>query len=196
MRDVRIGKWRFGIAVLLVVVLGLLGYVLYLGVQGKQDKATLRTAQTVADKLNGYVNSTQKVPDSLNQAGIKDVPSTISYTKKSSSSYEFCVTYKTANIDVGSDVQQGLTSAATNRMLGSGASGLTSSQLAVNATHKAGKQCQTVKAELFNFDNLFGGNGNAGSGSSDQFNFDSGGSSNYNDLFNSSTTDNSNLFNQ
>lgn len=195
MQDVRIGKWRLGVAVLLVVVLGLLGYVVYLGVQGKQDKATLRTAQAMADKLNSYVNSNQKIPDSLDQAGIKNVPSTITYTKKSSSSYEFCVTYKTANVDVGSDVQQGLTSAATNRMLGSGASGLTASQLTVNATHKAGKQCQTVKAELFNFDNPFG-SGNSGSGSSDQFNFDSGSGSNYNDPFNSSTTDNSNLFNQ
>lgn len=145
-------KWKLGLLVLGLVTLGLLAYVLIQGVGSKQDRATQRAAESIADKLNTYVNTNQRVPMSLSEAGITDVPSTISYTKLTSSSYKFCATYKASNIDVKWQVNQDLTRATSDRGL-TDSSGISfnyidsgaRTELYLDGTHKAGEQCQTIK---------------------------------------------------
>jgi hypothetical protein len=164
MPDKQMRKWKLGLLALGVLTLGLAVYVAVQGVSSKQDRATTKQAIAIADKLNNYVNSKQSIPTDLSAAGVKDVPATITYTRKSDSSYEFCVTYKAANTDVSAQVQNDLMRATTN----GGYSGTQNpytgttdapTDLYVTSEHKAGKQCQTVKPYLYSYSS-----GNYGSG--------------------------------
>ena len=141
------GKYKIGIFVLILFALGLFGYVAYTGLASKDDAKTYKAAQKIAEKLNNYTLN-KEPPNSLSELGVKDVPSTITYTKKSSSSYEFCATYKYAassSVDIG-DIFTGATITGT----GSGAypdpgSGDTNyGYLYISPNYKKGKNCQTI----------------------------------------------------
>ena len=80
-----------------MLTLGFAGYVMSVGISSKQDVQTLKTAQDIASKLNTYVQNNQKIPESLSEVGVEDVPSAIKYTKDSEKEYSFCVTYKAAS---------------------------------------------------------------------------------------------------
>lgn len=163
MNDPRLRKWQFGLGVLGVVTLCLLGFVVVQGVNGKQDRQVFKQATEIADKLNNYVDSRQQLPESLSDAGVSDVPGAITYTKKSSDTYEFCVTWHASNADVSSQVAQDLSKATTDQGYSQGSAitpqDYTPAYLYVDPNHKAGRQCQTVKAYIFsdsNFKNFDG----------------------------------------
>jgi len=155
-------KYYIGLLILGIITLGLSGYVITLGAQARQDTKTEQAAQEAATKINSYVSKKQKIPASLSDAGVTDAPSTISYTKLSSSSYKFCATYKAAKGYGGAtDISNAVTGAALNRVYGS--TGATAeddysssssysseaSALYINYTHKKGEDCQTVKPYLY-----------------------------------------------
>jgi hypothetical protein len=199
MNDKRMGKWKLGVLLLVLVTAGLFGYVVWQGTLSKQDRATYDKAQAIADKLNSYTLKNQKVPTSLGEAGATNVPSSVTYTKKSSTTYQFCVTFKAANIDVAADVQQKAVRAALGGGLGGSSSSganYTSSTLYISTNHKAGKQCQTVKISTFNINDYLPLNGS--SGSSNYFNYNSGSSSSSSGLYDygSGSTTSSGLYNQ
>jgi len=144
-------KIKLGFLVLGLITAGLTVYVVSLGVGARSDAKTERKANEIATKLNSYVQGKGTVPESLTAADIKDVPSTISYTKKTSDSYEFCVTYKNAKTFGGSLVSTLSTTAISRAtgMPGSVSSGglYTPSDgptLYIGTTHTKGKNCQTV----------------------------------------------------
>jgi len=163
MPDTRMRKWKIGLLVLGVVTLGLLVYVMIQGLQSKQDRVTYKQATKIADKLNSYITNNRTVPVSLTAAGIDDVPDNITYTRKGTSKYEFCITYKAANTDVSSQVTQDLYNATSNRGLtnaategpsssyGTGIASYNPETLYIDSIHKAGQQCQTVEPYISSY---------------------------------------------
>ncbi len=149
-------KYYIGIAIICLLTLGFAGYVISVGIGSKQDVQTLKSAQDIASKLNTYVQNNQKIPESLSEAGVQDVPPTIKYTKDSEKEYSFCVTYKAASGYNDYGLGQSLVSTA----LTGGASvyddpSYYDSQyipesLYVDQYHKAGENCQKVKPYFSN----------------------------------------------
>ncbi len=144
-------RWyRLGLLGLGIFTLVLLIVLVVQATGAKQDNTTSQKAQEVADKLNDYTASHNGVPASLDSLKVSNVPSTISYAKLSSTSYKFCVTYKSASQDFGvSNITDGLTGAGLNS-LGQGSPGSTSfdygssGYLYLPSTHKKGQTCQTI----------------------------------------------------
>lgn len=158
MTDPRLRKWQLGLGVLGLITFGLLIFVIIQGVNGKQDRVLFEQVSKVADKLNNYIDSNQKLPENLAAAGITDAPSAVDYTKQSSGTYEFCVTWHSSNSDVSAQVAEDLGKATTSQGYGESSSmdsTYTPALLYVSPNHKAGRQCQTVKPYIF--DNSIGG---------------------------------------
>jgi hypothetical protein len=149
-------KYYIGLIVLGIITLGLAGYIISKGISGKQDKQTHTRANEIASDLTDYVFAKDEIPADLAAAGIKDVPSTVTYTKKDATSYEFCVEYKTAKTSVFSDATSALTGAAFGGLSGYGssfssdASSTTSTYLYIPTSHAAGKNCQTITPNIGN----------------------------------------------
>lgn len=147
-------KYYIGIAIICLLTLGFAGYVAYVGIDSKQDAKTLKSAREIETKLNSYVQQNQKIPESLDEANVKDVPSTIKYTKDSDTEYSFCMTYKAAS---GYN-DYGLGQSLLGPVLTGGASfyddpGYYDNQyvpesLYISEIHKKGENCQRVKPYL------------------------------------------------
>lgn len=144
-------KYYIGLIVIGILVLGLGGYVIAQGSSSKQDKQTEKKAQEVATALDRYISDKQSIPGSLDEAGIQNIPDTISYRKVSESEYEVCVDFKTAS--TYSYGAGGIISGLIyGRYAGSyqyGSSDYESSykpsSLYYYGSHKKGKNCQTAE---------------------------------------------------
>jgi len=90
------------------------------------------------------------ISESLEEAGIKSVPSTITYEKKSESEYEFCMTYKEASKTSGLGITSSLSGEALTQLSQKSDTELNyydsyqPSSLYISYEHKKGKNCQTV----------------------------------------------------
>ena len=144
-----IQKYYIGFAVLGLASIGIAVFVLMQGFAGKQDIQTNKKANEIANDLNNYISKNRTIPESLEEADIRDVPAAIKYTKKDSSSYEFCVTYKADK----SYSSNGVTDVLWGSALRSSSyddSGLYDSDYARSSlylpyTYKKGENCQTVE---------------------------------------------------
>jgi hypothetical protein len=133
------------------------------GASSKQDNQTERKANEVADKLNRYIADKGEIPKDLKEASITDVPSSITYSRKSDKAYEVCVEYKAASVFGGTSLSGIATGLAASELaassagggLGSGygtsiydydsASSYAPAALYFYGGHKQGKNCQTVE---------------------------------------------------
>lgn len=169
-------KYYIGLFILALVTFGVVGYVLTLGIQSRQDVKTEKSAQDVADKLNNYINTKQQIPTSLAEVGAKDVPESIKYTKISEKNYKICVTYRASKGYGSSDITTVLTGAAMSRAYGSaGTTGYNDnpsnyepSSLYINSTHKKGEDCQTIKPYISSY-NSYNGSGSSSGSTIDEF---------------------------
>jgi len=147
-----IKKYYLGFFVLLAIGIGALGYALSQAGAAKVDKKTNDAVQKISQKMELYTIS-NGVPESLQQAGITDVPSTVKYTKISDSKYKICLDYKAASsgFDAGwfSLLGGGFNSPYTTD---SGDKSYFDSTVQYN--HKKGENCQTVNAGSY----YYGGN--------------------------------------
>lgn len=167
-----ITKYYIGLGVIGVFTVVILMVVLMQGISARHDNHLYQQANKVADKLNSYVDKNSKVPESLAAAGITDVPSDVTYVKKATDKYEFCVTYRAASdgFDV-SNPTQALSERAAEQYYGGGstdnygsssdASSYFDATLYLSASHKAGKNCQTIKPYINTYDS-FGNSGSSG----------------------------------
>lgn len=146
-------KYYFGLLIIALFTAGLTVFGLTQAAAGKQDKQTEHKAREIADKLNAHISRTQQIPESLEEAGIKDVPATITYTKKSSREYEFCVVYKADSNYSGLSFEGALSGSSLSQLnrrdqemddLYSG-SRLKPRSLYIGYSHKKGENCQTVE---------------------------------------------------
>jgi type II secretory pathway pseudopilin PulG len=149
--------YQIGLAAIGIFTLVLVGLVVMRATAAAQDNKTDKAAQSIASTLNDYTLSHDTVPTSLTAANVKDVPSTISYTKLSATSYKLCMTYKAASS--GFDATSTITSLATGGGLSSGFNSSTGSGttdfLEVPPTHHAGANCQTIELNASNSSNDF-----------------------------------------
>lgn len=149
-----IGVYKLGLAAIGIFTLVLFIMVSVQASATKADNETYKKASSAADKINNYVTNKQKVPADLETAGVNNAPDSITYTKNSSSSYTFCVTYKTkSNGFDPSYVTSGLTSAALGGGVSDGTSTPYSSKttLYIDSIHNKGKSCQTIKPSFYDF---------------------------------------------
>lgn len=140
-------KYFIGIGIIGVIVFGLSIYIISLGVQSKQDKETYEKGSDAATKLNSYIRTNREIPDSLEEAGITDIPDSITYTKNDST-YEFCATYKADRGYGGSDITSVVTGAALRNYdyeYDYDDSDYQPSTLYLSYSYKKGENCQTVK---------------------------------------------------
>lgn len=146
-------KYYVGLGVLGIFTIVILGITITKGVTAKQDNMTKKRSREIAKDLNTYVTKNKKIPESFDEAGIKDVPNTITYKKDSDTEYTFCATYKEAYSYGSSDPTSLLSGASLRRSSSyeddsryeSSASSYKSSYLYPNYTYKKGENCQTIK---------------------------------------------------
>lgn len=138
-------KYKIGLVILFAFAVVLVGVVLVQASGTKQDTKTNNSAQDISDKLNTYVSDNNTVPATLADAGVKNVPSTISYTKLSPTSFKFCATYK------GNSSGFDASGVATDLMTGSSSVDSTpnlpadNSELFIDTTYHKGANCQTIQ---------------------------------------------------
>ena len=159
-------KYYIGLGVLVLFAFVMLVVVVVQGASAKQDNETARRASEIATKLNDYTDTKQQVPASLDAIKVDDVPSTITYTKLSASSYKFCATYKSTSDDFTlSDAASTLTGQSLAQMDPGNSSDTsmyspdTSYYLYTDGPHKKGENCQTI--QLYSDNLLNGNNGSA-----------------------------------
>lgn len=149
-------KYYIALTAIGLFIAGMGIYTIYNGISGRQDIVTLKKAQDIAEKLNSYVSKQQEIPKDLSVIGVKDVPDTITYTRKSSKSYEFCVTYRHEDssggmYNGGIVPLGGLTTVVGMPDFDNGGSYTDDSYLYISTSHAAGKNCQTIKPYIYNY---------------------------------------------
>ncbi len=137
-------SYKLGFVAMFALVLALVIVVFVQAGKTKQDSKTYNAATSIAGKLNTYVTNNGTVPASLAQAGATNVPSTIGYTRLSSTKYKFCVTYKTGSSGIsGSDaISNSIESSVLN--LNGLSNSSDNSSLTVDGSYHKGLNCQTV----------------------------------------------------
>jgi type II secretory pathway pseudopilin PulG len=122
-----LAKYKAGLAIIGIFTLAMLILVIAQASGTKQDTNTYNRASDIANTLNDYISSNNVVPESLSEAGVGAIPSTITYHKVSGSTFNFCVDYKTTSSDFDpTDVE---TSLLTGSLSGDGSSGSENSTL-------------------------------------------------------------------
>ncbi|MBI2592417.1 hypothetical protein HYW36_02995 [Candidatus Saccharibacteria bacterium] len=141
-------KYYFGLAALFVLTVVFVVITLAQGKSSKRDEQTSKKVESISTKLMDYVYQQNSVPSSLNEAGIQDVPSTITYAKLDSERFKFCAYFDRASSSFDAGPLAFLTGLVF-RVPTSEASPeeetpyLDSYSLAY--AHKKGQNCQTVK---------------------------------------------------
>lgn len=136
-------KYQLGLAIIGVFTLVVVGLVFVQASATKQDAATDKRANEIADKLNEYVSARDTIPASLSEASITDVPASITYTKVSSDSFKFCINYKSTSSNF--DTSSVALSLATGGKVDPGGYDFSSkSYLYVPTSHHKGENCQTI----------------------------------------------------
>ena len=152
-------KYRIGLGVIGLFTLVILAVVLVQASATRQDQKTENAANNIATELNNYTgySFTNPVPNTLSEAGITNVPSTISYTKTSRYSYSFCATYKLSSTDFNAS---SLAQNVVARGMGAGSNYSANqynqgsnnySYLYINPIHHKGVNCQYVSSYTSNF---------------------------------------------
>jgi len=143
-------KYRIGFG-----LIGLFGLVLVIVVvlqagATKTDNNTYNKASAIADKLNNYTIANNIIPDSLSSIGVTDIPSTVSYSKLSDSSFRFCVTYKTTSSGFDASAVEGQLLTQTLPGDYSGSAPTDNSYLYLDPNHHKGQNCQTINPAIYN----------------------------------------------
>ncbi|HSW80056.1 MAG TPA: hypothetical protein VLG47_04745 [Candidatus Saccharimonadales bacterium] len=139
--------YKIGLAVIGIFVVGVAIFVMMQAGNTKKDADTDKAANKIAEKLNNYISTNNKIPDSLGQVGAASVPTTVTYTKLSDSKYKFCVNYKTTSS--GYDATEAVYNVATGNTLDTTPPDYNiTSSLYIPSTHHKGANCQTIKPYL------------------------------------------------
>lgn len=138
-------KYKIGLAAIGFFVLVLFVIVLVQASGAKQDNETYDKAQKIATKLDTYTLS-NPLPASFKEAGITDVPDTVTYERLSDTKYKFCVRYNSDSSGFSaSEVSTGLLTGSVSDPYKADDTS-ESSYLYVDYTHHKGNNCQTIKS--------------------------------------------------
>jgi hypothetical protein len=145
-------KYKIGLAIIGLVSLGLFVFVLSQAAATKDDNKIYSRATNIGIDLTNYIADQGSVPSSLGLAGIMNVPSAVTYTQVSSTSFKFCVRYKTTSSDFNAaNVETSLltSSAGSDDDVDAGSGGSGNTVLDLSPEHHKGENCQTVSPDLF-----------------------------------------------
>jgi hypothetical protein len=147
MKD-KLFAYKIGLAIVGLFTIVVFLFVLLQAGNAKKDADLTKRANEIANKLNEHMYSASDLPNSLEEAGVKDVPSSITYKKISNETYTFCVDYKSKSS--GFDPSNALSSVVSG-YYGGGYNSYSDEQtsLYILPDHKEGKNCQTVKPYLY-----------------------------------------------
>lgn len=146
-----IKKYYVGFTIIVLFMLGALIFTLSQAASAKTDKKTDSAVDQIATKLEIYIAKNGSIPETLGKADINDVPSTVVYTKVSSSQYKICFDYKNAS----SGFDAGWTSLFfggsfnTPYEQNDSKTDNTYFDSSVSYHHKKGQNCQDVKPTLY-----------------------------------------------
>lgn len=145
-------KYYIGLLALALLTTGFAIFTVLKASAQKQDKETERKSQEIATKLNAYVNKNRRLPETLDEANIKDVPTTIRYVKESDSIYKFCETYNNESSYGGSGITSLLWGTALQNYDDTqydddfyNDTSYNQSSLYPSYSHDKGENCQTVE---------------------------------------------------
>ena len=140
-------KYKIGLGIVGLFTVAITIWALAQAGATKQDNNTYNAANNIANKLNAYTDANDTAPYSLTYTGVYNPPSAISYTRLSSSSYRFCMDYKTASSDFSaSSTESDLltssvgSSSSSDNSANYGANGF----LFIDTSHHKGNNCQVV----------------------------------------------------
>lgn len=152
-------KYYVGLGAIGLFTVVLLIITIVQGASAKQDNATKKKASEISKALNSYISTNKKIPASLDEANIKDIPSSITYKKDSDTEYTFCATYKEAysygsasasSLISGSALKQNSSTSLANDYYGdSYTSTYKASTLYPTYSYKKGENCQTIKPYIY-----------------------------------------------
>ncbi len=150
MKSGSITKYKFGLLAIAIFTVALLIAVIIQAGPTKQDTQTYNKATNIANSLNNYIDTNGIIPNTLGDAGIYNIPSTVSYQPNpDGNSYKFCVDYKTTSSGFDSaNVAGDLVTSSEGG--GSGGNYTNNTDLYINTSHKKGENCQTIYPSYLN----------------------------------------------
>jgi len=89
-------KYYLFFGVLMLAAIAAVAFTISTASDSKTDKATAEKISEISTKLDTFISNNSQVPATLDDAGVNNVPSSISYKKISDSEYKICATYKAA----------------------------------------------------------------------------------------------------
>jgi len=138
--------YKIILSVIGVFSLGILFYVVSQAGLNKTDTNTYSRATDIAGNLQSFTDSRGYAPGSLSAANIRNVPASITYTKLSENSYQFCVDYKADSSDFdATSVEGDILTQSVGSDSSSSQNAATDGFLVIDPTHHKGNNCQTVK---------------------------------------------------
>ena len=151
-------KYYLGLAILIALSLGLVGFTLASGKDSKKDEETSKKVESVSNKLTEYIYREGKLPSSLEEADIKNVPATIKYERLDEERFKFCAYYDKA----GSSFDAGPFALLTGLVFRVPPPDETSQDeektyldgYTLSYAHKKGDNCQTVRPQGLNADSF------------------------------------------
>jgi len=154
MKKGSLAKYKIGLGILSLFAVVLLVIVLTQANATRQDTNAYNQATTIANTLNNYVDNNGVIPLSLSDAGVSNIPTSVSYQKLSDSSYKFCVNYKTTSSGFDTTgVESELVTGSTDQSSSYSTSNL-NTDLYLDSTHHKGENCQSITPDLYNFNNF------------------------------------------
>lgn len=147
-------KYYIGLAVLMTLTLGALIYTISQAGNAKIDAATDKAVENISSKLDTSIATKGVVPDSLQAAGIKDVPPAVTYKKLNESEYKICISYKTATSGFDASWLSLLGGVYGANQSGDTATTKDYFDSTVTYNHKKGLNCQTIKPYIFSNNSL------------------------------------------
>jgi len=147
MGDRRLFKYYLVFSLLVLFTAGAVVYTLSLASSSNKDQTTQDKVVEASSKLEGYIAKNNQLPTNLDDAGINNIPSTLTYKKISDTKYRLCANYTTASSGFSggwtSIFTGALSSLHSTSSLASNIGYLDVYNLAYN--HQKGQNCQTVK---------------------------------------------------
>lgn len=144
-------KYYIGLLAIALLTLGLIIFVAGKGMDERQDKVTQKKVTEISQKLNSYVSKNKKIPQTLKEAGVDNIPGTIKYEKVSATTYKFCATFKKKSSYAGAPMLTsliwggGVQSTRDDSQYDYYSDSNDEASSLYMYSHKEGENCQTVK---------------------------------------------------
>lgn len=144
-------KYYFGFIALAILTIGAIAITLAHANDGKRDDETSKKVDTISTELTSYLYQQNKIPVTLGEAGISNVPSTISYQKLDNERFKFCAYYDHSSSSFDAGPLAFITGLVFNAPAVDNSSNDEKTYLdgySLSFVHKKGNNCQTVKPML------------------------------------------------